>query len=240
MLHAVCGRYTNTLAPAQLQERFGVAFPADAGSHRFNVAPTERVLAVVRGERGLHARVLRWGLVPWWAKDLKGAARMINARIETVERKPAFRELLAGARGREGGRTLICADGWFEWLKAEDPRQPRQPFHFSVDGGAPFAFAGLWARARIDGQTVETSTILTRSALDNPVASRIHDRMPVVVGDRDGETAWLGEDIDATEALAALGSLAPERLRVTAANPRVNRSGLEQEGPDLLVAPVAA
>jgi len=235
----VCGRYTNTLDPTRLQERFGVPFPAE-GSERFNVAPTEQVLAVVRGESGPQARVLRWGLVPWWAKDLKGAARMINARIETVERKPAFRELLAGARVRAGGRALICADGWFEWLKAEDPRQPRQPFLFSVDGGAPFAFAGLWARSRIDGRIVETSTILTRSAADNQRAARIHDRMPVVVSDRDGEAAWLSEDIDAAEALAGLATLAPERLRVTAANPRVNRSGLEQEGPDLLAAPVAA
>ncbi len=239
MLHAVCGRYTNTLDPSRLQERFGVRFPAE-GSQRFNVAPTEPVLAVVRGENGLQARVLRWGLVPWWAKDLKGAARMINARIETVERKPAFRELLAGARVRAGGRALICADGWFEWLKAEDPRQPRQPFLFSVDGGAAFAFAGLWARSRIDGRTVETSTILTRSAADNQRAARIHDRMPVVVSDRDGEAAWLSEDVDAADALAALSPLAPERLQVTAANPRVNRSGLEQEGPDLLVGPAAA
>jgi putative SOS response-associated peptidase YedK len=233
----MCGRYTNTLSRGDLIEHFRTNIATDLGSGRFNIAPTEEILAIVRDRRGEPAaRVLRWGLVPWWSKDLKGAARMINARTETVARKPAFRELIATAEGR----ALIPADGWFEWLRAEDPRQPRQPFRFTVDDGGPFAFAGLWTHAKIDGERVETATILTCSAMENPVAAPIHDRMPVVLGDRDSERAWLSDGLDGAAALALCGPLPAGRLRVAPANPRVNKSGLDDEGPDLLVAPVAA
>ena len=233
----MCGRYTNTLSRGDMIEHFRTNIATDLGSGRFNIAPTEDILAIVRAGQGEpEARVVRWGLVPWWSKDLKGAARMINARTETVARKPAFRELIATAEGR----ALIPADGWFEWLRAEDPREPRQPFRFTVDDGGPFAFAGLWTHAKIDGERVETATILTCSAADNPVAAPIHDRMPVVLGDRDSERAWLSDGLDGSAALALCGPLPAERLRVAPANPRVNKSGLDDEGPDLLVAPVAA
>ena len=233
----MCGRYTNTLSAADIEEHFRTSIPRDLGTGRYNIAPTEEILALVRGRDGEPAaRVLRWGLVPWWSKDTKSAARMINARVETVTSKPAFRELVAGP----GGRALIPADGWFEWLRAEDPKQPRQPFRFVVDGGAPFAFAGLWTSAKIGGERIETATIITCSARENRVAAAIHDRMPVVLGDRAAEQAWLSEDLDATGAVELCHALPTERVTVAAANPRVNKSGLDDEGPDLLVAPLAA
>ena len=233
----VCGRYTNTLSAGDLEEHFRTSIPTEIGTRRYNVAPTEEILAIVRGRDGEpQARVLRWGLVPWWSKDAKGAARMINARVETVASKPAFRELIAWGEGR----ALIPADGWFEWLRAEDPKQPRQPFRFVVDGGAPFAFAGLWTNAKINGERIETATIITCSARDNRVAAAIHDRMPVVLPDHEAEHAWLSNDLDATGAVALCRPLAPARLQAVPANPRVNKSGLDDEGPDLLVAPLAA
>lgn len=233
----VCGRYTNTLSRGDLEEHFRTRIATDLGSGRYNIAPTEQILAFVRSGAGaLESRSLRWGLVPWWSKDLKGAARMINARAETAADKPAFAPLVASA----GARALIAADGWFEWLRAEDPRQPRQPFRFTLDGGAQFAFAGLWTQARIGGQSVETATILTCSAAGNAVAAPIHDRMPVVLADRESERAWMSDEVDGRAALALCRALPADRIGLAAANPRVNRSGLDDEGPDLLVAPSAA
>jgi len=233
----MCGRYTNTMSAADIQAHFNTSIPSDLGTGRYNVAPTEEILAIVRGrEGGPEARILRWGLVPWWSKDTKGAARMINARVETVATKPAFRDLIASAEGR----ALIPADGWFEWLRAEDPKQPRQPFRFVVDRGAPFAFAGLWTSAKIDGERIETATIITCSAAANRVASAIHNRMPVVLPSPEAESAWLGDGLDAAGAASLCQPVPAERVSVAPANPRVNKSGLDDEGPDLLVAPLAA
>ena len=138
--------------PGELNDRFRVPIESDAGTHRFNIAPTEEVLAIVTGLDGHAARMLRWGLVPPWAKDLKGSGRLINARMETVTTTPAYRALIPkGSR-----RALQLADGYFEWLAPERRGSraelgPRQPFFFQVDGGVPFAFASLWTPAKIAG-----------------------------------------------------------------------------------------
>ncbi len=233
----MCGRYTNTLSRGDLEEHFRTNIPSEIGTGRYNVAPTEEILTLVRGQDGEPAaRVVRWGLLPWWSKDRKGAARMINARVESVQTKSAFRDLIAGA----DGRALVVADGWYEWLRAEDPRQPRRPMRFSVGEGGPFAFAGLWTSVKIDGERIETATIVTCSAAGNRMAAAVHDRMPVVLADPDVQRAWLSADVDGAAAVSLCGTLPESRLAVAPANPRVNRSGLDDEGPDLLVAPLAA
>ncbi len=233
----MCGRYSNTLSRGDLEEHVRTNIPSEVGTHRYNIAPTEEILTHVRGRDGEpRARVVRWGLLPWWSKDRKGAAKMINARVESVEGKPAFRELIATA----DGRALVLADGWYEWLRPEDPRAPRRPMRFTVDGGAPFAFAGLWTAATIEGERIETATIITCSALANPIAAPVHDRMPVVMGDRDVQAAWLSAELDGPAAVSLCEPLAAARLSVAPANPRLNRSGLEDEGPDLLVAALDA
>ena len=107
------------------------------GAHR-------RGLAIVAPRGEPQARLLRWGLIPPWAKDVKGAYKMINARIETVTSTPAYRELIP----RGSRRALQIADGYFEWLKPERRGEPRQPFFFQVDGGVPFAFAAIRLRRR--------------------------------------------------------------------------------------------
>lgn len=231
MLVGMCGRYTNTVGPEELNEHFGVPMLGASGTRRFNIAPTEEVLAVVAPKGEPEARMLRWGLIPHWAKSLTVGGRMINARMETVASSSAYRPLVdAGSR-----RALQLADGYYEWLKAERRGEPRQPFLFRVDDGVPFAFAALWTMARIEGQHVESVALLTCDSAPNRVAAAVHDRMPVILADRDVQTAWLDHRLDARDVLALCGPLPAERLSASPANPAVNRAGVE--GPELLIAP---
>ncbi len=229
----MCGRYTNTAGVQELNERFKVPFPTEEGTHRFNVAPTEEVLAIVapKGER--EARLLRWGLVPTWADDVKIGNRMINARMETVAQRPAYRNLI----GRGKRRALQIADGYYEWLKPERKGEPRQPFLFRVDGGAPFAFAALWTPAKVGGEWIESVVLLTCDAAPNAVAASIHDRMPVILADEATQSAWLDDGLDAEEALSLCGPLPASRLSASPANPALNKPGAVPEGPDLLRPP---
>jgi putative SOS response-associated peptidase YedK len=229
----MCGRYTNTAGIQELNERFKVPFPGEEGTHRFNIAPTEEVLTIVAPKGEPQAELMRWGLIPSWADDPAIGNRMINARMETVASKPAYRRLIPrGAR-----RALQIADGYFEWLKPERKGEPRQPFLFQVDGGIPFAFAGLWTPSKIDGEWVHSCTLLTCDSAPNRVAAAIHDRMPVILADRDAQQAWLSGEVGAEEALALCGPLPESRLTATPANPALNKPGAAEEGPELLRAP---
>jgi len=234
----VCGRYTNTAGVEELNDRFNVPITGDAGTRRFNIAPTEAVLAIVATKGEPQARLLRWGLVPPWAKDLKGAHKMINARVETVASTPAYRNLIP----RGSRRALQLADGYFEWLKPEsrgDRSQirPRQPFHFQVDGGVPFAFAAVWTPAKVGGAWIESVALLTCDSSPNRVAAAVHDRMPVILADRDVQHAWLDERLGAEEALELCGALSESRLSASPANPAVNKVDGAVEGPELLRVP---
>ncbi len=234
----MCGRYTNTAGPQELDDRFRVPITSDAGTRRFNIAPTEEVLAICSPKGEQEARVLRWGLVPPWAKDLKGSARMINARMESVMSRPAYRRLIPQA----SRRALQLADGYFEWLKPEQRGgggrgEPPQPFYFQVDGGIPFAFAALWTPANIAGEWIHSITLLTCDSSPNRTAAAIHDRMPVILADREAQQAWLDPALGAEDALALCGALSAERLDARAANPAVNRVIDVVEGPELLYAP---
>jgi putative SOS response-associated peptidase YedK len=229
----MCGRYTNTAGVQELNDRFSVPITGDAGTRRFNIAPTEEVLAIVAPRGEPEARMLRWGLVPSWATDLKGSYKLINARRETVTTTPAYRRLIP----RASRRALQLADGYFEWLKPEKDSGPRQPFHFQVDGGVPFAFAALWTPARVDDEWVQSISMLTCDAAPNGVARAIHDRMPVILADREAQEAWLDPAVGAEEALELCRALPSERLSARPANPAVNRPGDAAEGPELLLAP---
>jgi putative SOS response-associated peptidase YedK len=232
----MCGRYTNTAGPEELNDRFHVPIPTTEGTHRYNVAPTEPVLAVVldaEADGDRRAELMRWGLVPSWATEIKGPL-MINARMETVAEKPAYRRLVT----RAARRALQLADGYYEWLKPERRGEPRQPFHFKVDAGVPFAFAALWTPAKVEGQWLHSVTLLTCDSAPNRVAAAIHDRMPVILADEDAQSAWLDPSVGAEEALALCGPLPEARLAAHPANPAVNKVGDDvPEGPELLVAP---
>ena len=173
---------------------------------------------------------MRWGLIPAWAKDAKSAYKMINARAETADSNGTYGRLLA----RADRRALLLADGFYEWLRSEDPKQPRIPFRFTLDDGSPFAFAGLWTPTTLNGERVESVTMLTTAA--NTLVAAVHDRMPVILPGRESEAAWLSPELDALAAKALCVPLPAERMVVTPANPAVNKAG-QEEGPELLVAP---
>jgi putative SOS response-associated peptidase YedK len=214
-------------------ERFGLpSAPGEATLGRFNVCPTERI-AVAYGEDGSRAvRAVRWGLVPPWARALGKGLQPINARSETAAAKPPFAELLA----RPGGRCLVLADGWYEWLRPERRGEPRVPFRYTVDGDVPFAFAGLWHERRVGGDLVASATILTTAA--NAVCAPVHDRMPCVLAGPEEEAAWLSGELDGAGAAELLGPLAADRVTAAPANPAVNRAGVE--GAELLTPPAPA
>jgi putative SOS response-associated peptidase YedK len=211
---------------------------------RFNVAPTQEILTVrsspdpeeaAQGER--EARLMRWGLVPRWAKDLKVGYKMINAKTERLLESRAYAPLV----GKFRHRCLIVADGFYEWMKAEDPKQPRQPWRFTVDGGEPFAFAGICTRKEWDGEEAQeegwlySATIITTTP--NPVVAKVHNRMPVILDGPEAEAAWLNPDLAAEDAIAMCVPLDARRMEGTPANPKVNKVGKGIEGPELLVAP---
>jgi putative SOS response-associated peptidase YedK len=226
----MCGRYTLTTPGGRaLAERFDVGDPEQlepATLTRFNVCPTEPI-AIVTGDGERTAQTVRWGLVPPWARELGKGFQPINARAETAASKPPFAELME----RPERHCLVLADGWYEWLKAEKKGGDRIPFRYTVDGGEPFAFAGLWGRRRIGSELVHSALILTCAA--NAVCAPVHDRMPVVLAGPEEEAAWL-----AGESEGLLAPLAAERTTVAPANPAVNKAGVE--GPELIVAPPPA
>lgn len=183
----MCGRYLITTPVEGLRAVFGFRNPAPNLPPRYNVAPTQRVPVVRRTAAGRSLDLLRWGLVPSWAKDMSGASRMINARGETVAEKPAYR---AAFRAR---RCLVPADGFYEWQTVGD-NPPKHPFLFTMRDGTPFAFAGLWEAWRApDGANVETFTIVNTAA--NDVMAKFHDRVPVVLAAEDYD-AWLDPSAD--------------------------------------------
>jgi putative SOS response-associated peptidase YedK len=177
----MCGRYELHSSPAAIALAFGLPFPPDI-KHRYNIAPTQQVPVVrlnVHGRRELSQ--LRWGLVPFWAKDLSIGSKMINARGETIATKPGFRDAY-----REK-RCLFPADGFYEWAKLAG--SAKQPMRVAMKGGEPFALAGLWSRWRPpEGEPIETCTIVTTEA--NELLQRVHDRTPVILSS-DSYDRWL-------------------------------------------------
>jgi putative SOS response-associated peptidase YedK len=245
----MCGRYTLTKKEHDtLADRFEAKLAGQLaertkeeeakghdppGTGRFNVAPTQEVLAVVRDKEDdeREMRLLRWGLLPVWAKDLKAGYKMINAKAETILEKRTYKPLV----GKGHHRCLVLADGFYEWMKAEDPKQPRQPVRFTVDGGEPFAFAGLWTRSKIEGDWIESCTLITTNP--NDVVERVHNRMPVIFPGADAERAWLDPGLEAEEALGLCAPFPADRMESAPANPELNKVGGAPEGPALLAAP---
>jgi putative SOS response-associated peptidase YedK len=229
----MCGRYTNTAGVDELNDRLGFPIRGERGTGRYNIAPTEEVLAIVAPHGEAQARMLRWGLIPPGAKDLKRAGRLINARVESVASKRPFASLLPKA----SRRALQVADGYFEWLAPERNGQPRQPFYFQLDGGVPFAFAALWTPAKVGEEWIESVTLLTCDSTPNHLAAAIHNRMPVILADEQAQRAWLDSALAAEDVLTLCQALPAARLTARPVNPAVNRADPDKEGPELLVAP---
>lgn len=180
----MCGRFSLAQLPETLSEYFGLDAPPLWLEPHYNIAPGHDV-AIIRyiADIGRHMDLVRWGLIPSWAKESKIGHRLINARAETVAVKPAFRSAL---RKR---RCLIPADGFYEW---QETGNGKQPLWISLPNSTPFAFAGLWEHWESpDGHTVESCTIITTSA--NAQIHPIHERMPLILPAQDYDT-WLSPD----------------------------------------------
>ena len=190
----MCGRFTLTVDPAEVQETFSeYAFPPQFAP-RYNIAPTQPVLAIPNDDQKT-ADFFIWGLIPMWAKDPSIGNRMINARGETLEEKPAFRGSL------KYKRCLILADGFYEW-KDTPGRKVKTPFYIQMKDQKPFAFAGLWDSWNgPDGSQIKSCTIIT--TLPNELMEIIHNRMPVILHPRDYDK-WLDPSPQTPEQLKPL------------------------------------
>lgn len=205
----MCGRFTNQFTWRELVELYQITEPyirpISNLEPRFNFAPTQTGIVIrLDKERRREPAMMRWGLVPNWAKDEKGGAKCINAKSETVAEKPAFR---AAFKLRP---CLVPADGFYEWAKGPDGKQP---YYITTRAAEPFAFAGLWERwrardAKADVAPLDTFTILTTEP--NTLCAPIHNRMPVILG-REQWAGWLGTPEDRM-ALLARGSFPAERM----------------------------
>jgi len=216
----MCGRFAFYSPAEATAALFGVSNVPEL-KPRFNIAPTQSIAAIrLDSKESREVALLRWGLVPFWAKDPSIGNRMINARAETVAEKPSFR---AAYRKR---RCLILADGFYEWRKEADGKTP---YFISLASGAPFVFAGLWEdwRAKDSDDSLQSTAIITTAA--NDFMSQLHHRMPVVL-QQDAADRWLGGD----EQLLSDASESSPAFRAWPVDRRVNNA--RNEGEDLVEA----
>ncbi|MGH9306198.1 MAG: SOS response-associated peptidase [Acidimicrobiales bacterium] len=227
----MCGRFTLHEPTSDLVEQFAIdEVSVDEVLPRWNVAPTQLVLAVTTAQDG-HTRMLgnlSWGLVPWWAKDARIGNRMINARAETLASSKAFRSAF------DRRRCLIPASGFFEWKHTGEvfkKRPRRRPYYVRAIDGEPLALGGLWEAWRnSEGHWLRTCTIVTTTP--NATISQLHDRMPVILAPRDWDR-WLATSPLTTRERTSLLVPAPDDLlMISPVGDGVNNA--RNEGPDLI------
>ena len=219
----MCGRYSQTMTPAQIEEAFGPVTVPEGLEPNYNVAPTT-FNPVITDRHPDVVELFEWGLVPAWSKDGKNAARMINARAEGILSKPSFRKPV-----RER-RCLVIADSFYEWRREGKQKQPYR-IRLAERARAPVVFAGIWEYWR-DKTNPEheklTYSIITTAP--NAEMSAVHNRMPVVLAEADLQEAWLGEltEGDITELLQTPADGTLDMYPVT---PLVN--SVRNNGPEL-------
>ena len=190
----MCGRFTLTVDPEQLQETFPEFSIPLEGKPRFNIAPSQPVL-VLPNDGQNKADYFVWGLIPSWAKDPTIGSRLINARAETLGEKPSFRG------SYKYHRCLIFTDGFYEW-KSETGTKTKIPHFIQLASGKPFAFAGLWDEWHSpDGSLVKSCTIITTEP--NVLMSTLHNRMPVILS-HNAYAQWLEPSARKPEELQGL------------------------------------
>jgi putative SOS response-associated peptidase YedK len=210
----MCGRYRRTTKEEELARIYNIPIPEQPDLPvSYNIAPSQDILAIrfnpETGERSLDQ--LRWGLIPHWAKDQKIAYRTINARAETVDKAPSYRQAFIKRR------CLIPADGFYEWRKTA---KPKLPFAIAMKDDRPFTFAGLWENWKDPetGEWVRTCTIITGEP--NELVAQIHPRMPVIIPEQH-HAAWLGETEDGN-LKELLVPYPADQMRMWEISPRVN------------------
>ncbi|MEE8170456.1 MAG: SOS response-associated peptidase [Phycisphaerae bacterium] len=218
----MCGRYTITVSPRELGERFSAEMMIGDWAPRYNAAPTQDLPVVLNADRRT-IELLRWGLIPSWAKDPAIGNRMINARSESLAEKPSFR---AAFKRR---RCLVVADGFYEWDSRPDGKVPMR---IALADDAAFAFAGLWERwTDPKGGVIRSFTIVTTEANDR--LRPIHERMPVILRP-EAEALWLERDADPEDLREILRPYESDAVRAYAVSRRVNSP--RNDDPALILA----
>jgi len=218
----MCGRFTLTLDPGELQELLELGPFIHIVQPRFNIAPSQPV-PIVKEAKTRAVELYRWGLVPFWADDPKIGYRMINARSETAHEKPSFR---AAFKYR---RCLILADGFFEW-HSKAKGTPKTPYFFKLENDYPFSFAGLYEHWQSkDGGELHTCTILT--CPPNEMVSKYHNRMPVIL-DKDARWTWLEQGMDKSILRDLLAPYPADKMKCYAVSRAVNSP--ENDRPEVL------
>ncbi len=197
----MCGRYMLYYDKDVIIDAFNLVNEFDY-EVRYNIAPSQNILAIVKASNGNRAGYMKWGLIPKWANDPKIGNKLINARSETVDEKPSFKESFFQKR------CLIPASGFYEWVKEG---KKKQPYEFSMDEKKPFAFAGIWSRwtGEVNGKQEEriTCSILTKAS--NASMEKYHHRMPVMLQPNEGN-AWLDRSAEKNDLLFILQKNDPE------------------------------
>lgn len=223
----MCGRYTLIANAEAIRLLFELpAFDERLAVPRYNIAPTQPIVVVRRGPKGRELVPMRWGLIPWWAKDPKTLPLMINARAESVAEKPAYRDPF------KYRRCLVPASGFYEWQapKSDRGKGPKQPYAVSPADGGLIAYAGLWETWHsADGSEIDTAAIVTTDA--NRLLMPIHERMPAVLEPQDFE-AWLSPETTPKQAAALLKPAREELFAATPVSTRVN--AVANDDPGLL------
>ena len=179
----MCGRYTLHTKAGKLAKRFNLANVSKDIPENYNVAPGQFMPVITQDGSGRKLELMKWGLVPFWAKDIQIGYKLINARDDTIFDKPMWRTAVSKRR------ALIPADGFYEWKKPESAKGRKQPFYIRPKQEDLFALAGVWETWQdVEGKTLKTYSIITTDA--NREMAGVHDRMPVIL-DQDDEAAWL-------------------------------------------------
>ena len=190
----MCGRFARSTKKEDMQNRFGFDDPLNVLLEpRYNISPTQfHPVVILEADRRV-LKMMKWGLVPFWAKEASIGYKMINARAEGIEDKSSFKNPF---RKR---RCLVLADGFYEWKKVD--AKTKVPYFIKLKSGEPFAFAGLWDRWDKREEPLETFTIITTD--NNELMAPIHNRMPVILHEKD-EGAWLDPELKDPEKLLPL------------------------------------
>jgi putative SOS response-associated peptidase YedK len=216
----MCGRYASTLPPELMVELFKLLKMIDVVP-RYNIAPTQPVAAIWEAHGRREAHFARWGLVPGWVKDPREFPLLVNARVETMSEKPAFRDAL------KHGRCIIPASGYYEWHT--NPDKTKQPYYITMEDGRPMALAGLYASwMGPNGEEIDSVATITVAA--NAQLSEVHDRMPAIL---EGEAIdhWLNvRDVRAHEAGQLALPLPDGALKFHPVSTRVNSARDDDPG----------
>jgi putative SOS response-associated peptidase YedK len=214
----MCGRFSLTTEEQRLNEFFRLAGGTEPYVPRYNGAPTQN-LAVITAMEPRKLQYFRWGLVPFWSKELPRSTPVINARAESLEEKPMFRQPF------KKRRCLVPADGFYEWVHTGK----KQPYRFVMADESPFAMAGLWDEwTNVPGKNVMSFAIITTSP--NKLMEPVHNRMPVILT-KENYTDWLKSD-DENELLEMLKPFPESKMKVYKVSEKVN--SVRSEGPELI------